>query len=55
MALTLPFTSTNGRGNKAYDRVVATYENSTPATGKVAREIETNSDDMINVDVQQPD
>ncbi|MFM7987575.1 MAG: hypothetical protein ACKPKO_50500, partial [Candidatus Fonsibacter sp.] len=43
MALAFPLTLKSGRGDKEYDRVIAKYENATPATGRIAREIEQKS------------
>ena len=44
----------NGRAEKAYNRVVARYGNTIPATGKIAREIEKKNDSGDGVQVQQP-
>ena len=45
----------NGRGDKEYERVVATYEHFTQSTGRLAREIEKKNDESDKVEVQQHD
>ena len=51
MALAFPLTLKSGRGDMAYDQVVAKYDNATLATGRIAREIETKSDKGNYIDV----
>ena len=48
-------TQQNERADKASSRLVATYENVTSATGKLAREIEQKSDDGDSAEVLPPD
>ena len=55
MALAFPLTLKSGRGDKEYDRVIAKYENATPATGRIAREIEQKSDKGSNIEVIDAD
>ncbi|MFM6099703.1 MAG: hypothetical protein ACKPCG_16430 [Dolichospermum sp.] len=55
MALAFPLTLKSGRGDKEYDRVIAKYENATPATGRIAREIEQKSDRGSNIEVIDAD
>ena len=55
MALAFPLTLKSGRGDKEYDRVIAKYENATPATGRIAREIEKKSDKGNNIEVIDAD
>ncbi|MFM7855464.1 MAG: hypothetical protein ACKO96_26950, partial [Flammeovirgaceae bacterium] len=38
MARAFPLTLKIGKGDKEYDRVIAKYENATPATGRIARD-----------------
>ena len=55
MALAFPLTLKSGRGDKEYDRVIAQYENATPATGRITREIEKKSDKGSNIEVIDAD
>ena len=54
LCLWFPFlTLKNGRGDKEYERVVATYEHFTQSTGRLAREIKKKNDESDKVEVQQ--
>ena len=54
MALAFPITLKNCRGGQEYDKLLAKYENATPTTNKIAREIEKKSDASDRVKVQRP-